>query len=145
MDIRPSTSQGAAIIPGDQNEIADQKSVPQEGSASSGDAQVPSNSVQAMKQAGTETKASMKTSEIFIQQQLAGQLRNVPQFAAGTATVAKSPDPAMEKARKEGQMWMDHGNKMLKEHRYSEALEAFEEGFRTYLTPVSSSTKLRPY
>ncbi len=135
MDIRPSTPQGATIIPADQNEIADQKRVPQEGIGSAGDAQIPSNSAQAMKQAGTETKASMKTSEIFIQQQLAGQLRNVPQFASGTATAAKSADPALEKARKEAQVWMDHGNKMLKEHRYGEALEAFEEGFRTYPHP----------
>src|SRR4029078_1298580 len=30
---------------------------------------------------------------------------------------------------------MDHGNKMLKEPRYNEALEAFEEGFRTYPHP----------
>ncbi|MCI0612657.1 tetratricopeptide repeat protein, partial [bacterium] len=77
----------------------------------------------------------MKTSEIFLQQQLAGQLRNVPQFAAGTATAATSADAGLEKARKEAQVWMDHGNKMLKEHRYNEALEAYDEGFRTYPHP----------
>lgn len=135
MDIKPSTSQGAAIIPADQNEIADQKPISQQGSESAGSTQNMSDT-QAMKRAGTETKASMKTSEIFLQQQLSGQLRNVPQFAAGTAAAVKSPDADLEKARKEAQVWMDHGNKMLKEHRYNEALEDFETGFRTYPHPA---------
>jgi tetratricopeptide (TPR) repeat protein len=137
MEIRPSTTQGTIITTDDQNEIsADiQKSTAQDTSTSAGNSQVSANTTQAMKQAGTETKASMKTSEIFIQQQLAGQLRNVPQFAAGTTTAMAAPDVALEKARKEAKVWMDHGNKMLKEHRYNEALEDFETGFRTYPHP----------
>ena len=131
MDIKATTSRGAAVISDDQNEYADKMSVPQEGSTPNGNTQTSSNTVQSMRQAGTETKASMKTGEMFLQQQLAGQLRNVPQFTAGTAT-ATSSDAGLEKARKEAQVWMDHGIKMLKEHRYNEALEAFEEGFRTY-------------
>jgi tetratricopeptide (TPR) repeat protein len=137
MDIRPSTTQGTAIRTDEQNEIpADvQKSGSQEAGSPAGNSQTTSNTTQSMKQAGAETKASMKTSEMFLQQQLAGQLRNAPQFAAGTTTAATAPDPGLEKARKEAQAWMDHGNKMLKEHRYNEALEAFEEGFRTYPHP----------
>lgn len=137
MDIRPSTTNGTVIRTDNQNEIpADiQKSGSQEAGTPAGNTQVPSNTTQSMRQAGAETKASMKTSGMFLQQQLAGQLRNVPQFAAGTATAAAAPDPALEKARKEAQVWMDHGNKMLKEHRYNEALEDFEEGFRTYPHP----------
>ena len=59
-----------------------------------------------MKQAGTEAKASMKTGEIFLQQQLSEQLgKKGTQFAAppniggGTATAAPA-DPGLEKARK---------------------------------------------
>src|SRR5262249_22846982 len=125
MDIKPTTSQGAAVIPGDQNEVADQKPIPQQESSAPANTQN-MDDTQGMKRAGTETQASMKTSEIFLQQQLAGQLRNVPQFAAGATTAAKAPDADLEKARKEAQVWMDHGNKMLKEHRYNEALEDFE-------------------
>lgn len=135
MEIKPTTTQGAAFIPVDQNEIADQKPVSQQ-ETTSGESTQNMSDTQAMKRAGTETKASMKTSEIFLQQQLAGQLRNVPQFASGGATAAKSPDADLEKARKEAQVWMDHGNKMLKEHRYNEALEDFETGFRTYPHPA---------
>src|ERR1700752_4479568 len=31
---------------------------------------------------------------------------------------------------------MEHGNKMLREHRYNEAIQAYEEGFRTYPSPA---------
>src|SRR5262245_16568835 len=121
MEIRPSTTQGTIITTDEQNQIpADiQKSGSQDGSASAGNTETTSNTAMAMRQAGTETKASMKTSEIFIQQQLAGQLRNAPQFAAGGATATTAPDPGLEKARKEAQAYIDHGNKMLKEHRYN--------------------------
>jgi tetratricopeptide (TPR) repeat protein len=138
MDVKPTTSQGPATIPVDQNEITEQKSVPQQETGTAADTQNISDTRRAMMQAGTETKSSMKTSEMFIQQQLAGQLRNVPQFGAGTANAANvaTADPGLEKARKEAQVWMDHGNKMLKEHRYNEALEDFETGFRTYPAPA---------
>ncbi|HUL64690.1 MAG TPA: tetratricopeptide repeat protein [Burkholderiaceae bacterium] len=39
-------------------------------------------------------------------------------------------DPAMQKARKEAQAFNDAGLKALKEHRYNEAIELFEQGFR---------------
>ncbi len=136
-DTMPPMSQGPTVRTDDQIEItADktQKSGEQEGNATAGNTQADSNTVQAMKQAGTEAKASMKTGEIFLQQQLSEQLgRNGTQFAAppniggGTATVTKSADPGLEKARKEAQVWMDHGNKMLKEHRYNEAIEAYDD------------------
>jgi tetratricopeptide (TPR) repeat protein len=138
-------SQGPIVRTDDQVEIAAdqaQKSAETEGNATAGTNQADPNTVRGMKQAGTEAKGSMKTNETFRQQQLSEQLagRNVSQFSsspnmAGGTNTAAPPDPKLEKARKEAQVWMDHGNKMLKEHRYNEALESFEEGFRTYPHP----------
>ncbi len=170
MDIKPPMSQGPTVRPVDQNEIEavhDKKSGEQEGSATAGNAQATSNTVQAMKQAGTEAKGSMKISENFLQQSLTSQLeRKVtqnedrsagllawpkslgtgqnsnatpllgsPVMSAGTqstASIAKfSSDPSAT-ALKEAKVLMDQGNKLLNQGRYNEALEVFQEGFRTY-------------
>jgi tetratricopeptide (TPR) repeat protein len=139
-------SQGPAVGTTDHVEIAatpDKNVEEQKETSTAGNAEMNSNTAVAMKQAGTEAKGSMKTSEMFLQQQLSEQLgRNVHQFGSsanvaggGTANATTTADPSMEKARKEGQMWMDHGNKMLKEHRYNEALEAYNEGFLVYPHP----------
>jgi tetratricopeptide (TPR) repeat protein len=55
--------------------------------------------------------------------------------SAPVAATKTAGDPTAA-ARKEAQVFMDHGNKMLKEGRYSEAIEAYEEGFRTYPSPA---------
>ena len=52
------------------------------------------------------------------------------------AVATKSAGDPSTKARKEAQAYMEHGNKMLKEHRYNEAIEAYDEGFRTYPSPA---------
>ena len=192
LDIQAPRSQGPTVRPDNESEIAaahNEKSEPQEGSTTEGNAQPTSNTVNSMKQAGTETKGSMKTSGRFLQQELANQLEkktspnedrsggllksptsfgagqagsanplagspvmqswsgpaptrfgnDVKRFApagqqGGTAAATKSanPDAAVETARKEAQVLMDRGIKSLKEGRYNEAIEAFQEGFRTY-------------
>jgi tetratricopeptide (TPR) repeat protein len=178
MDIKPPMSQGPIVRPDDQNEIDsadDKKSEAQEVSATAGDAQAISNTVQAMRQAGTEAKGSMKTSENFLQQALTEQLDRklgqnegspagllawpksqgtgqgsnaIPLFgspmmsadtrvhAGGGAAVSKFAGDPTAAGRKEAKVLMDHGVKLLKERRYNEALEAFEQGFRTYPDPA---------
>jgi tetratricopeptide (TPR) repeat protein len=53
--------------------------------------------------------------------------------SGGKATTAADPDAKrMEAARKQAQAWMNEGNKLLKQGRYNEAIEAYDAGFRTY-------------
>jgi tetratricopeptide (TPR) repeat protein len=175
MEIKPQMSQAPTVWTGDQkpvDAVDDKKSGEQEGNATPGNAETTSSTVHAMKQAGTETKGSIKTSANFRQQSLNDQferkvsqnedrsgvllrwpksdetgssnatpLLGSPVMSANTQTVnapatAKSAGDPMAAARKEAQVLMDHGNKMLKEHRYNEALEAYQQGFRTYPHPA---------
>lgn len=159
MDIKSTNFQGPVVRPEDQGEVDaahDEKSGTQVASAPA-DAQSIPNTARAMKQAGTETKGSMNTSERFLQQALVHQLakkisgnesqetRNAipllrtplksadsqPQGASGPAIAQNAGDPTAA-TRKEAQALMDKGNKLLQEHRYNEAVEVFREGFRTY-------------
>jgi tetratricopeptide (TPR) repeat protein len=171
-------SQGPAVQP-DEVQIdatPDKKSGDQEVTkTTAGNAPTVSNTVQAMKQARTEAKGSMKTNEHFLQQSLTGQLKknqgenrfaellgwpkseggnatpllgspvmftgtqdnaggtkaNAGGTQAGVAVTKTASDPTAG-ALKEAKALMNHGIKMLNAHRYNEALEAFQEGFRTF-------------
>src|SRR5262245_15503455 len=77
MEIKPPMSQGPTEVPYDQNmidEAQEKKSGAQEESSTPGNVQPQTDTVHALKQAGTEAKASMKTTESFLQQSLADQL-----------------------------------------------------------------------
>lgn len=120
------------------------------------------NTVLAMKQVGTQMKGFMNTTEGFLRQRLAGELEGAGAHdessaalmdfpmteAAGQGTpalfgsqvtsaqtqgaAATTQSSSLDAAKKEAQALMDKGNKLLQEHRYNEALEAFQEGYRTY-------------
>ena len=97
LEIKSPISQGPAVGPNDQIGIdapPDKKTGEQEGSTTAGNAQTTSNTVQAMKQAATETKGSMNTSGRFRQQELANQLeKKISQNEGGSAGLLKSPIP----------------------------------------------------
>src|SRR5262245_47182522 len=92
MDIKPSMSQGPTVVPQDpvvSDPALDKKSTEQEVNATAGNTQTDSNTVNAMKQAGTETKGSMATSGKFLQQELANQLEKKNEERS--AVLLKSP------------------------------------------------------
>src|SRR5262249_47191124 len=77
MEIKPPVSQGPIVGPEDQTEIAatqDNSGGEQGGIDTSGNVEISSNTLMAMKQVGTETKGFLDTTEGFLRQMIGDQL-----------------------------------------------------------------------